>query len=181
MVYVALLRGINVGGKSKVAMPQLKAAFEALGFTQVNTYINSGNVIFCDNKHASAQLVTMIEGAIAKDFGFDVRVIVRDLANIQALDKAVPASWTNDTGRKTDVLFLWNEADGPNIIKQTKVNPATETLKYIHGALVWTVDRQHAGQSRVLKLNATPFYQHMTIRNINTLRRLRQLMEATSS
>ena len=72
MVYVALLRGINVGGNSKVEMPRLKSTFERLGFTKVVTYINSGNVIFYDDARTSAQIVVDIEKGIQEYFGFAI-------------------------------------------------------------------------------------------------------------
>ena len=71
MTYLALLRGINVGGKNKVEMARLKTLFESIGCGDVRTYINSGNVIFTSNRVA-ARLRTSIEKAIAKEFGFHV-------------------------------------------------------------------------------------------------------------
>ena len=66
MVYVALLRGINVGGKNKVGMKELKAAFEEAGMTSVRTYINSGNVIFSSGIRGRARLGALLEEAIAQ-------------------------------------------------------------------------------------------------------------------
>ena len=59
MKYIALLRGINVGGKNKVEMPRLKTLFESLGYTDVHTYINSGNIIFTANSDADSILDTI--------------------------------------------------------------------------------------------------------------------------
>lgn len=64
MIYVALLRGINVGGNNKVEMKKLKATFERLGFTNVVTYINSGNIIFEESTKAQNTIVAEIERAI---------------------------------------------------------------------------------------------------------------------
>ena len=82
MTYLALLRGINVGGKNKVEMARLKTLFESIGCSDVRTYINSGNVIFT-NGRVAARLRTSIEKAIAQEFGFDVRVVLRDLDSHQ--------------------------------------------------------------------------------------------------
>jgi hypothetical protein len=68
MIYVALLRGINVGGKNKVDMKKLKKCFEDIGMRKVTTYINSGNVIFEDTDHTKDEIATMLEKAILKDF-----------------------------------------------------------------------------------------------------------------
>ena len=90
MVYVALLRGINVGGKNKVGMKELKAAFEEAGMTSVRTYINSGNVIFSSGIRGRARLGTLLEEAIAQRFGLEIDVVLRDLKAMRAVVKAIP-------------------------------------------------------------------------------------------
>ena len=72
-----MLRGINVGGHKRIKMDQLRASFEALGFEQVKTYLQSGNVVFKTGKKSPAALSRKIEGQILKDFGFSVSVISR--------------------------------------------------------------------------------------------------------
>src|SRR4051812_6155577 len=107
MIYVALLRGINVGGNNKIAMSELKATFEKAGMTNVSTYINSGNVIFEDTSHSIPQLTKVIESAIERDFGFAVKVLIRDLPAMEAVIKTLPDAWVNDDAMKCDVMFLW--------------------------------------------------------------------------
>jgi uncharacterized protein (DUF1697 family) len=77
MIYVSMLRGINVGGHKRIKMDQLRASFQALGFEQVKTYIQSGNVVFKTGKLSPAGLSKRIEERILKDFGFPVSVISR--------------------------------------------------------------------------------------------------------
>jgi uncharacterized protein (DUF1697 family) len=177
MVYVALLRGINVGGKARVEMPRLKALFETLGCEDVLTYINSGNVIFGDGRPAK-QLAPLIENGIAKEFGFEVRVVLRDLANIRDLCKKIPAGWTNgrEHKQKTDVMFLWDEINDKSILKKVKINPDIENVRYIDGALVWNIGHENLTRSGATKLIGTGLYRHMTVRNINTVRKLHGLM-----
>lgn len=181
MIYVALLRGINVGGKNKVEMPKLKLVFENLGFTNVTTYINSGNVIFCTNSTSIPTLIQKIETAIEQTFSFYVKVILRDLPAMQALAKELPDDWTNDTNAKTDVMFLWPEVDTPKILEQLSIKPDIETVKYVPGTLLWHVNRKHITKSALLKLAGTPLYQQMTIRNINTARRLCEMMSSLAT
>src|ERR1700674_4550492 len=69
-IYISMLRGINVGGHKPVKMDQLRKSFEALGFEQVQTYIQSGNVVFKTGKASPAVLSKKIEEKILKDFGF---------------------------------------------------------------------------------------------------------------
>src|SRR5580704_2774351 len=76
-IYVAMLRGINVGGHKRIKMDQLRASFEALGFEQVRTYIQSGNVVFKTRKLSSVALSKRIEEKILSDFGFPAPVISR--------------------------------------------------------------------------------------------------------
>lgn len=177
MTYVALLRGINVGGNHRVEMKRLKILCEQLGLTNVATYINSGNVIFDDNQHSSAQLSSRLEKAIAATFGFPVKVLIRDLPAIKSTTQALPNNWVNDQTMKCDVLFLSAEIDHPSILDQFKLRPEFEELKYVPGALLWRIDRPHISKSALLKLVGTPLYKQMTIRNCNTLRKLEQLMQ----
>ena len=75
-IYISMLRGINVGGHKRIKMDQLRKSFEALGFEQVKTYIQSGNVVFTTGKTSPA-LSKRIEERIVKDFGFSASVITR--------------------------------------------------------------------------------------------------------
>ena len=76
-IYISMLRGINVGGHKRIKMDQLRKSFEALGFEQVKTYIQSGNVVFKAGKSSPAALSKKIEERILKDFGFPVSVMSR--------------------------------------------------------------------------------------------------------
>ena len=178
MVYVALLRGINVGGKNKVDMKRLKGVFEEAGMTSVRTYINSGNVIFSSTIRARARLVGLLEKAVASRFGFKIDVVVRDIKSMRAVVDAMPSHWTNDKTMKCDVMFLWDEVARPSILKQLQFKPEMEDVRYASGALIWRVDRQNVTRSGMMKLVGTPLYKRMTIRNCNTARKLLQLMEA---
>ena len=178
MVYVALLRGINVGGKNKVDMKQLKAAFEEAGMASVRTYINSGNVIFSSASRSRARLAEQLEDAIAGAFGFRVEVLVRDLKSMRAVGKALPKTWVNDATMKCDVMFLWGDIARASIVKELAIKPEIEEVKYVAGALIWRVDRKAVTRSGQMKLARTPLYKRMTIRNCNTARKLLELMEA---
>jgi uncharacterized protein (DUF1697 family) len=176
MMYVALLRGINVGGNAKVEMPRLKRVFEALGSQTVSTYINSGNVIFSDER-SSADLQPAIERAIYDEFKLHVPVVLRSKTQIDAICQEVPPQWTNDTEQKTDVMFLWPEVDDPSVMQKVVINPAIENVRYIDGALVWNIARANVTKGNGIKLIKTDLYKYMTIRNINTVRKLNILMQ----
>jgi uncharacterized protein (DUF1697 family) len=179
MVYVALLRGINVGGKNKVEMVKLKMTFEKLGFSNVKTYINSGNVIFATDSKDQPALIRQIESAIQKDFGFYVPVILRSVEEIEKFVKDLPDNWVNDQTMKCDVMFLWPEIDSPEILKRIPHNPENEDVIYLPGAVVWRIDRDNVTRGQVLRIVGTDIHKKMTIRNPNTVRKLFELMKLT--
>ncbi len=170
MRYLALLRGINVGGNNRVEMPRLKATFERLGHTEVSTYINTGNVIFEARKSPELKLASAIEAVIADEFGFPVRTLVRTKANIDAVTKDIPDHWANDKVMKSDVMFLWDEANSRAALDQLTVVPGIDEVIYSSEAVLWRVDRTHQSRSGMQQLVGTKFYKQMTIRNCNTVR-----------
>lgn len=176
MQYVALLRGINVGGKSIVGMARLKVLFEELGHTSVKTYINSGNVLFSSTLK-NVEITHDIEKAIEKTFGFRVFVLIVEAGSIHDIIKSVPKTWTNDSEYKTDVLFLWKSIDSKDVLKKISIKPTIDTVQYISGAVVWHVKRTDVTRSGLLKIVGTPLYKQVTIRNINTVRKLATLLK----
>ena len=176
MIYVALLRGINVGGNNKVSMPQLKDAFERAGLKTVKTYINSGNIIFRNDSHTPSELVDLLEKTIADEFGFTVNVLIRDIDAMKAIVDAIPDSWRNDTTMKCDIMFLWNDIDREDILNELVIKPGIDSVRYVRGAVLFAVDRQNVTKSGLLRLIGTPLYKQMTLRNCNTTRKLFELM-----
>lgn len=109
MRYVALLRGINVGGKSMMKMEELRTCFEALGFTNVVSYINSGNLAFDTSKTPDAKLVEKIESGIEKDLGRAVPVMVREQQDIGRIIAANPFEGEYESHKEMHVLFMKEE------------------------------------------------------------------------
>ena len=106
MRYVALLRGINVGGNTMIKMEKLRKTFEALGFDNVASYINSGNLAFDSRKVSESKLIDKIETAIEKDFGRPVSVIVREQKEIDHILKNNPFDGEYGSHKEMHVLFL---------------------------------------------------------------------------
>lgn len=181
MTYVALLRGINVGGNNKVDMKQLKTTFEQAGMNNVSTYINSGNVIFTDGKYNAKELTERLEKAIEQEFGFVVKVLLRDFDNLKKVVNALPDSWQNNDTMKCDVMFLWESIDTPEVVNQLKIVPDIDTVKYVDGTILWRVDRENVTRSGMMKLVGTDLYRQMTIRNCNTTRKLYELMRTLAT
>lgn len=178
MIYIALLRGINVGGNNKVSMQELKLVFEQAGMKNVKTYINSGNVLFESDLRVRREIADMLEQAIGAKFGFNVKVLIWNKASLIALENALPRTWVNDTVMRCDILFLWETIDSPEIVNRLSLKPGIDNVRYEKGALLWSVDRKNATKSGLLKIIGTDIYRQMTIRNCNTLRKLVLLANA---
>jgi uncharacterized protein (DUF1697 family) len=177
MRYVALLRGINVGGANKVSMADPKAAFEAAGMTAVRTYINSGNVIFVSARDDRAELTTLLRESVRDVVGVDVSLLVRDADQLRAIVDALPAQWRNDDAMKCDVVFLAEGVDAAAVLQELKPRPGIEDALSLPGAVVWRVDRTDATRSRLTKIVGTPLYKQVTVRNCNTVRKLLELVQ----
>lgn len=177
MTYVALLRGINVGGNNLVPMAKLKITFEKLGFFGITTFIASGNVVFKTSQTA-AGATKKIEAAIVREYKIPVKVLVLDLKRIGKIVKAIPPKWVNDASMKCDVMFLWKAVDKKSVLKEFPFNPKLEDWLYVPGAVVWRIDRARATQSKVFKrIIGSKLHRQMTIRNPNTVRKLYALMQ----
>lgn len=106
MKYVAFLRGINVGGKNKIKMETLREACAALGFENVRTYINSGNVIFETADGDEEEISARIEAAIEQEFALKIRVITRAIAEIKRLIENNPFDGAFENDKDLHVFFL---------------------------------------------------------------------------
>jgi uncharacterized protein (DUF1697 family) len=104
--YVAFLRGINVGGKNKIKMETLRETLIALGFENVQTYINSGNVIFETVETDNHTVSTKIEDAIRNEFSLNIKVMVRRSSEIGEIIKNNPFAGQFENDKDLHVLFL---------------------------------------------------------------------------
>lgn len=109
MKYVAFLRGINVGGKNKVKMETLREVCVGIDFENVKTYINSGNVIFETKKTDNLKLAEKLGEAIEKEFGFKIKVIVREFGEIEEIVKNNPFAGQFENDKDVHVFFLDEE------------------------------------------------------------------------
>lgn len=175
MVYVALLRGINVGGNNIVGMKKLKAVFESLGFKNVVTYINSGNIIFESIPDSHEIIALDAAKAIKSEFNLDIKVLVRDFRNIETICRELPAGWVKNERMRTDVMFLWEKYDSHGVLDLLQINPV-DNVRYTPGAVLWNVEGKDYSKSGLSKLVGTDLYRNMTIRNVNTVREIHRIM-----
>lgn len=120
--YISMLRGINVSGRKKILMPDLKALYEGLGFSRVITYIQSGNVIFgVAPGIPTLTISSLIENAIEEKYGFHVPVIIRTIDEMQAVIKANP--YIKEAGQITEKLYVTFLDKEPASGALDKINP----------------------------------------------------------
>lgn len=111
MIYTSLLRGINVGGNKTVKMDVLKELYESLGFKNIKTLLNSGNVIF-ESKDSVAKLEKIIEANIIQKFGFEVGVVVVGFEQLKKIIKANP--FKKEEQKDPSHLLMMFLKDDPN-------------------------------------------------------------------
>jgi uncharacterized protein (DUF1697 family) len=124
-IYLSLLRGINIGGHKKIRMSDLKALYESLGFGQVTTYIQSGNVLFStDTNESEAELACRIGNAIKERFGFEVPVVIRTKEEMQQIVMQNPFAAEEEIAPdKLVVMYLGSIPDAATLTKvQTKID-----------------------------------------------------------
>ena len=172
MKYIILLRGINVGGNKLVDMKSLRLFFENLGYSDVSSYINSGNIILSSSKKLNSK---KIETALAQQFGFSTTILIKTIKEIKAIAKAIPAQWQNDTSQRTDVAYLFPDIDHKNIISELPMKMEYVDARYVKGALILHLLRKNYSKSRLNKLIGHKLYRSMTMRNVNTARYLADL------
>jgi len=176
MRYIALLRGINVGGKNKVPMVELKQCFESLGFENVVTYINSGNVLFSDTASNVASLIDRCERAIETAFGFKAVCSVIAAKDLEDAVAHAPTWWGLKDDDKHNAIFVIPPATAGEIMKEIgEAKPEYEKVAS-HGTVIfWTAAFDTFSRTRYSKIVGTSAYASVTIRNANTTKKLVEL------
>jgi uncharacterized protein (DUF1697 family) len=179
--HVALLRGINVGGKNIIPMAALAECFTAMKFAPVKTYIASGNVIFGAAKQDLRKLEEKIEQTLQLEFTYDARVVVKSKPEMASIVKAARAAWKKPSpAHRYYVMFLRHAIDTRKLLDSFEPRAGVETLSYVPGALLWAAKQGSLGKSTVArKMLAKQIYQEITVRNLNTTLKLGELMETS--
>ena len=176
--FALLVRGINVGGKNKVVMADLRQQLTDLGLGQVETYINSGNIFFTTDL-SRTQLVEDLSTFFENHYPFIERFSLLSREDYEAECANLPNWWTEEMARK-DVLFYTEGLDRESVEeKLLALKLGEEVLHFGKLAVFWGKfsEESYAKTAYHKHLMKMPFYRQMTIRNANTFDKIGTLLK----
>lgn len=178
--YVALLRGVNVGGKNPIRMAALKACFEQAGFTDVATYIQSGNGLFGSSESrgsSGTELTARIERMLSEAFGYEASLVLRSRRQLRAVVEGAPGGFGTDPARyRSDVIFLKPPLTSKAAMEQVSTREGVDRAWAGTGVLYFERLDALAARSQLTKIISTPIYGSITIRNWRTTTELLRLL-----
>jgi uncharacterized protein (DUF1697 family) len=175
--FVALLRGINVGGKNVMAMSDLAASFREAGYEDVRTHGQSGNVLFDADHAGGPALERAVEQLLEARFGVPVLVVMRSRDELAATVAAAPADHGSDRLR-SDVFFLKAPLTAEAVHAELpELREGVDSVALGPGALYFSRVAARATRTRIQKLMAMPVFQQMTVRTWRTTTRLLELLD----
>jgi uncharacterized protein (DUF1697 family) len=176
--YVVLLRGINVGGNNIIKMIELKKLFEKMGFENVITYIQSGNIVFDDSENDKAILREKIEYTLSEKFGNVIKIIILTLTEIKAIIKKKPEDFGEEKGKyKYNVIFLVEPLKAKDAIKEIKARDGVDKIYEGDKIVYFSYLISERSKSYISKIVETAIYKNISIRNWNTTEKLYELMK----
>lgn len=181
-IYIALLRGINVGGKNIIKMADLKRVFEVMGLSEVKTYIQSGNVLFKSNAEEEP-LRKKIEHEIEVAFGFSISVVLRTAAELEWIirncpfsEEAISEAKSSSEGESLYVSLLIYSPSEEKIERMNNYRSENDDYR-IEGREVFLLFRHSIGKSKLAN-NLHKLDVPATVRNWNTINKLSVLAKA---
>jgi uncharacterized protein (DUF1697 family) len=177
VLYLALLRGINVGGRNVVKMAELRLAFEELGHADVATYIQSGNVLFEAPRQKRGQLATAIESKLSEGFGVEMRVVLVTAAELKGVVEDAPEGFGAET-HLSDVIFLRKPLTAGKAIALLETKEGVDSVWPGRGVVYFSRLAARASSSRLSRFVSLPEYRNTTIRSWSTTTKLLALIES---
>ena len=171
--YIALFRGINVGGKHILPMKDLKSILANMGCEDVKTYIQSGNVVLRSSKQVD-ELAAEIGARIMQGFGFEPMVWLFELKELQ--DAIASNPFSTEVGNALHFFFLDEEPKSVDWEKMNTLKAETEDFK-LHKKVFYLYAPEGIGRSRLVEKLGQCIRNPMTARNWNTVRKLVELVE----
>ena len=179
MNYLALLRGVNVGGNSILRMEELRTCLEKIGLDQVRTYIQSGNVLFAAPKQPAGRLAGRVEVAIEQRFAMPVGVAVFSAREWQEVMTQAPNWWgAREDWKHNLVALLPGTKPAEVLAAMGDLKPEMETVAAGTGVVYQSLSKDFSGRTSSDKLARHPINRRVTVRNSNTARKLAQLLAA---
>lgn len=179
MKYIALLRGINVGGKNLISMKELADLFTEGGFTGVSTYINSGNIIFSSDITDTQLIKSRCEALISAKFGLSISLAIVSSDEIKEIINHAPEWWGADKDSKHNAIFVIPPITTEDVIKEVgEAKPEYERVAHYGKVIFWSAPIKTFTKTRWSKIvEKKSVYNFITIRNSNTVVKLAQLCE----
>jgi len=176
--YIALLRGINVGGHHKLPMAELRTELEKLGFTQITTLLNSGNVIFSGAKTTLTALENTLSTHLEKTFGFPVPTLIRRAETLQQLVAEDPFAHIPLTAStRLYVSFLQEDVSVDLIFPWTSTDGSYQILRNQDRIILSVLDLAVTQTTKGMEILERSFGKQITTRNWNTLKRIGKKLE----
>ncbi|MDR1620383.1 MAG: DUF1697 domain-containing protein [Clostridiales bacterium] len=174
--YISLLRGVNVGGKNKISMPALKAAFEGRGFENVVTYINSGNILF-DSDLGLREAKAACEDIIETGFGLKIAAGMITAGHLTDAAGHAPEWWNTGADCTHNALFAIPPATADEIYAAIgEAKPEYEKVFCYGSVIFWSAPLKTFSRTRYSKIVGNKaVYNLITIRNANTTLKLAAL------
>jgi len=177
-IYIALLRGINVGGKNIIKMETLKQCFVNMEFPDVKTYIQSGNVIFSTQESDKRKLVETIENQLLKIFSFEIKTAIFTATELKEIVENAPEGFGSEPEKyRYDVWFLLPAVTASEIVAHVRLREGVDLLWAGKNAVYTSRLTSEMGRSYFSKIMQTPVYKTITIRNWNTTRKLLEMVK----
>lgn len=178
ITYLALLRGVNVGGNNLINMSELKKVLTACGLSDVQTYIQSGNVIFLSDSPNTNELAVKIKATIQKRFKLTIAVAVFSKEAWKQIIDAAPKWWGYDKDWKHNLLVMIHPYDMQETVRAiSELKPDIEAIERGKDVLYQSMSLKLFGRTTTGKLAKSPVYKKMTIRNYNTATKLLSLLD----
>lgn len=173
--YVALLRGINISGKNKIPMAELKKGFEQLSFEDVRTYLNSGNVMFSCDEDDITGITAKAEEMIRNTFDLDIPVFVIKAEELKDILRHAPEWWgTDDKSIYDNLIFIMPPTTFAEVYEAIgEPKTGLEQIMEYDNAVFWSFDlKDHRKTNWWPKTASLPIGSRLTIRTANTVRKL---------
>lgn len=172
--YIALLRGINVGGHKKVPMAELSQLMGNAGFENVETLLNSGNVIFKYLPESNANIESKLSELLQNHFGFSIPVLIRKAEELESIIKSTPfESIELNKDIRLYVTFLKEKTDNNLIIPWVSEDQSFRIIKDFDKAICSVLDLSKSKTVKAMGMLEKNFGKDITTRNWNTLLKIK--------